>query len=47
MIYNCDSHVGKPPQNNEDYCMGEVVQIESDFIGIFALLKSFKKQRYD
>lgn len=37
MIYNCDSHVGKVRKNNEDYCMGEVVQIESDFIGIFAL----------
>ena len=37
MIYNCDSHVGKVRKNNEDYCMGEVVQIEDDFIGIFAL----------
>ncbi|MPM92241.1 Serine/threonine phosphatase stp [bioreactor metagenome] len=37
MIYNCDSHVGKVRKNNEDYCMGEVIQIEDDCIGIFAL----------
>lgn len=37
MIYNCDSHVGKVRKNNEDYCMGEIVQIEDDDIGIFAL----------
>lgn len=37
MIYNCDSHVGKVRKNNEDYCMGEIIQTEDDFIGIFAL----------
>lgn len=37
MIYNCDSHVGKVRKNNEDYCMGEIIEIEDDFIGIFAL----------
>lgn len=37
MIYNCDSHVGKVRKNNEDYCMGEIIQTEGDFIGIFAL----------
>lgn len=37
MIYNCDSHVGKVRKNNEDYCMGEVIQTEEDYIGIFAL----------
>ncbi|MEG0855055.1 MAG: Stp1/IreP family PP2C-type Ser/Thr phosphatase [Terrisporobacter sp.] len=37
MIYNCDSHVGKVRKNNEDYCMGEIVQTEEDCIGIFAL----------
>lgn len=37
MIYNCDSHVGKVRKNNEDYCMGEIIQIENDCIGIFAL----------
>ena len=37
MIYNCDSHVGKVRKNNEDYCMGEIIQIEDDSIGIFAL----------
>lgn len=37
MIYNCDSHVGKVRKNNEDYCMGEIIQTEDDCIGIFAL----------
>ena len=37
MIYNCDSHVGKVRKNNEDYCMGEVIQTEEGSIGIFAL----------
>ena len=37
MIYNCDSHVGKVRKNNEDYCMGEIIQTEADCIGIFAL----------
>lgn len=37
MIYNYDSHVGKVRKNNEDYCMGEIVEIENDSIGIFAL----------
>ena len=37
MIYNCDSHVGKVRKNNEDYCMGEVIQKDEDCIGIFAL----------
>ena len=37
MIYNCDSHVGKVRKNNEDYCMGEIIQIEDNCIGIFAL----------
>ena len=37
MIYNCDSHVGKVTKNNEDYCMGEIIQTEADCIGIFAL----------
>lgn len=37
MIYNCDSHVGKVRKNNEDYCMGEIIQTEGDCIGIFAL----------
>ena len=37
MIFNCNSHVGKVRKNNEDYCMGEVVQREDDCIGIFAL----------
>lgn len=37
MIYNCDSHVGKVRKNNEDYCMGEIIEIENESIGIFAL----------
>lgn len=37
MIYNCDSHVGKVRKNNEDYCMGEVIETEEGSIGIFAL----------
>ena len=37
MIYNCDSHVGKVRKNNEDYCMGEIIQTEDDCIGILAL----------
>ena len=37
MIYNCDSHVGKVRKNNEDYCMGEIIQTEDDCTGIFAL----------
>ncbi|MGL5330998.1 MAG: Stp1/IreP family PP2C-type Ser/Thr phosphatase [Peptostreptococcaceae bacterium] len=37
MIYSCDSHIGRVRKNNEDYCMGEVVQFENDYIGIFAL----------
>ena len=37
MIYNCDSHVGKVRKNNEDYCMGEIIQTEDECIGIFAL----------
>lgn len=37
MIYNFDSHVGKVRKNNEDYCKGEIIQIEDDCIGIFAL----------
>ena len=37
MIYNCDSHVGKVRKNNEDYCMGEIIQTEEESIGIFAL----------
>ena len=37
MIYNCDSHVGKVRKNNEDYCMGEIIQTEDDCIGKFAL----------
>ena len=37
MIYNCDSHVGNVRKNNEDYCMGEIIQTENDCIGIFAL----------
>lgn len=37
MIYNYDSHVGKVRKNNEDYCMGEIIQIEDDCIGVFAL----------
>ena len=37
MIYNCDSDVGKVRKNNEDYCMGEIIQTEDDCIGIFAL----------
>ena len=37
MIYNCDSHMGKVRKNNEDYCMGEIIQTEDDCIGIFAL----------
>ena len=37
MIYNCDSHVGKVRKNNEDYCMGEIIQTDDECIGIFAL----------
>lgn len=38
MIYSCASHVGKVRQNNEDYCMGEVIQInDEETLGIFAL----------
>lgn len=37
MIYNCDSHMGKVRKNNEDYCMGEIIQTEDDCIGVFAL----------
>lgn len=37
MIYNCDSHVGKVRKNNEDYCMGDVIETEDGSIGIFAL----------
>ena len=34
MIYNCDSHVGKVRKNNEDYCMGEVIEIQDGFVTI-------------
>ena len=37
MIYNCNSHVGKVRKNNEDYCMGEILQTDDGCIGIFAL----------
>ncbi|SCH13180.1 MULTISPECIES: Stp1/IreP family PP2C-type Ser/Thr phosphatase [unclassified Romboutsia] len=38
MIYSCDSHIGKIRKNNEDYCMGEVIQTKNEqAIGIFAL----------
>ena len=37
MVYNCNSHVGKVRKNNEDYCIGEVIQIEEEKIGIFAM----------
>ncbi|MCC3867310.1 Stp1/IreP family PP2C-type Ser/Thr phosphatase [Terrisporobacter mayombei] len=37
MIYNCDSHMGKVRKNNEDYCMGEIIQTDDDCIGVFAL----------
>ncbi|MEW9077708.1 Stp1/IreP family PP2C-type Ser/Thr phosphatase [Terrisporobacter glycolicus] len=37
MIYNCDSHMGKVRKNNEDYCMGDILQTDDDCIGVFAL----------
>lgn len=37
MIYNCISHIGKVRKNNEDYCMGEIIETEVGSIGIFAL----------
>ncbi|MGL5347370.1 MAG: Stp1/IreP family PP2C-type Ser/Thr phosphatase [Peptostreptococcaceae bacterium] len=37
MIYSCISHIGKVRKNNEDYCMGEIIETEFGSIGIFAL----------
>ena len=37
MIYSCISHIGKVRKNNEDYCMGEIIETEVGSIGIFAL----------
>lgn len=37
MIYSCASHIGKIRKNNEDYCKGEVIELESGSIGIFAI----------
>lgn len=38
MIYSCASHIGKVRTNNEDYCGGEVIEIEDkNTIGIFAI----------
>ena len=37
MIYNCESHIGKVRKNNEDYCNGEIINIDSEPVGIFAL----------
>lgn len=38
MIYNCASHIGKVRKNNEDYCMGEIVQTDGlNTVGIFAM----------
>ncbi len=37
MIYSCDSHIGKVRKNNEDYCMGEVIETSFGSVGIFAL----------
>ncbi|GAA3651815.1 Stp1/IreP family PP2C-type Ser/Thr phosphatase [Asaccharospora irregularis] len=37
MIYSCASHIGKIRKNNEDYCKGEVIELETGSIGIFAI----------
>ena len=37
MIYNCESHIGKVRKNNEDYCKGEIINTNSEPVGIFAL----------
>lgn len=37
MIYSFVSHVGKVRKNNEDYCDAQVITINNDKLGIFAL----------
>lgn len=37
MEYYCASHVGMVRKNNEDYCMGEIIESEHGEIGIFAI----------
>lgn len=37
MIYSCASDIGKVRKNNEDYCMGEIIDTKFGFVGIFAL----------
>lgn len=37
MIFSCLSDVGRVRKNNEDYCKGEVININEEAVGIFAL----------
>ena len=37
MIYRCASNIGKIRKNIEDYCKGEVIELETGSIGIFAI----------
>ncbi|MFI3210800.1 MAG: Stp1/IreP family PP2C-type Ser/Thr phosphatase [Peptostreptococcaceae bacterium] len=37
MIYSCLSDIGNVRKNNEDYCKGEIIYLNNDTIGIFAL----------
>ncbi|RDY28675.1 Stp1/IreP family PP2C-type Ser/Thr phosphatase [Romboutsia weinsteinii] len=38
MIYSCASHIGKVRTNNEDYCGGEIIEIEEkNTVGVFAI----------
>lgn len=37
MIYSCLSDIGRVRKNNEDYCKGEIIHINDEPIGIFAL----------
>ena len=37
MIYSCLSDIGRVRKNNEDYCRGEIINVNDEPIGIFAL----------
>lgn len=38
MVYSCVFYIGKIRKNNEDYCEGEVIDIEYGLIGIFVIV---------
>lgn len=37
MLFSCLSDIGRVRKNNEDYCKGEIVYINDEAVGIFAL----------